>query len=168
VSRDKKKAFTLLEIVLVMVIMSTMLAIAAPSLRGFFSSRQLRDLAEMITDSAEYARYRAVTEGSGRLVISPQRHLYWVTGRRNSRFVKEDGKSGLDTTCTIPQDIEFDFENVPQDGGLYYIDFDSLGTSEECYIEMTDEKGNGYIVEFFGDSRSVSFRQTEDAIRRKL
>ena len=54
---------TLLELVLVMVIICTILAMAAPSLRGFFTSRETSDAAAQIVALTHLARSQAITEG---------------------------------------------------------------------------------------------------------
>jgi Tfp pilus assembly protein FimT len=54
---------TLLELILVMVILSTVLAMAAPSLRGFFASRRTQDTAAQILALTQLARSQAICEG---------------------------------------------------------------------------------------------------------
>ena len=50
----------MLELILVLIIMCTVLAMAAPSLRGFFSSRKIADVAEQILALTHYAKMRGV------------------------------------------------------------------------------------------------------------
>ena len=59
----KVRGFTLLELILVMVILSTVLAMAAPSLSGFFGSRQTHDTAAQILALTQLARSQAISEG---------------------------------------------------------------------------------------------------------
>src|SRR3972149_3661562 len=61
---ERSVGFTLLELILVMVILSTVLAMAAPSLRGFFASRQIQDAAAQILALTQFARSQAVSEGT--------------------------------------------------------------------------------------------------------
>ena len=54
---------TLLELILVMLILSTVLAMAAPSLRGFFTSRRIDDAAAQILALTQFARSQADQRG---------------------------------------------------------------------------------------------------------
>lgn len=62
-SADRQCGWTLLELVLVLVILGTVLAMAAPSLGGFFASRRTADAAARIVALARLARERSRAEG---------------------------------------------------------------------------------------------------------
>jgi len=130
-------AFTLLELILVMIILCTVLAIAAPSLRGFFSSRKLNDIAEQMLIMTRYARLQAIFAGYPyRLNFDPNRREYWLSARRES--VYEEWKTSFGTRHLIPTDIELAIDNVPQDGGIYYFEFTPQGYTKVCSIELRD------------------------------
>ena len=57
------RAFTLLELVFVLVIISTTLALAAPSLRGWSRGSKLRDAGEEFLAMTRYARGQAIAGG---------------------------------------------------------------------------------------------------------
>ncbi|MBM4024858.1 MAG: prepilin-type N-terminal cleavage/methylation domain-containing protein, partial [Planctomycetes bacterium] len=57
------RGMTLLELILVLIILSTVLALAAPSLRGFFASRRIDGAAAQILALTQWARSQAVSEG---------------------------------------------------------------------------------------------------------
>src|SRR5215208_972893 len=59
--RTRSSAFTLLELVLVMVIIATVLAMAAPSLRGWHKGSKMKDTAAEFISLTELARTRAVS-----------------------------------------------------------------------------------------------------------
>lgn len=83
-----RAGFTLLELVLVMVIICTVLAMAAPSLRGFFGSRQTADAASRIVALTQYARSQAAAEGRPyRLNLDAQEGRYWLTAQTAGAYV---------------------------------------------------------------------------------
>lgn len=87
--------FTLLELILIMVVICTVLAVAAPSLRGFFASRQTADEAAHIVALTQFARSQAVTEGRVyRLNFDLERGVYWLTSERGGTFVALDNEIG--------------------------------------------------------------------------
>jgi len=91
----RRAAFTLLELVLVMVIICTVLAMAAPSLRGFFASRRTADAAAGIVALTELARSLAASEGCVyRLNLDPQEGTYWLTAQRQGTFEPAAGDFG--------------------------------------------------------------------------
>ncbi len=57
--------FTLLELIVVMAVVATMAAAAAPSLRGFFRSRTAFEEAARLVALTRLARQRAMAEGRG-------------------------------------------------------------------------------------------------------
>jgi len=62
---DRESAgFTILELVLVMVLITVTLAIAAPSLRGFWAGARVKNEANQICALAMWARTQAITQGA--------------------------------------------------------------------------------------------------------
>jgi type II secretion system protein H len=57
------RAFTLIELILVMTILLVVMAVAFPSLRGFFRGRNLDSEARRILALTRYGQSRAVAEG---------------------------------------------------------------------------------------------------------
>ena len=161
--KKRAKAFTLMELILVMVIICILLATAAPSLRGFFSSHQLSDLAELITVSARYARLQAISSSAPcRLVIDTSDNKYWVSS--DSSLIDEQLKNSLGQKKNIPSDLVFKFEGLSQENTCYYVEFDSLGNCSESSIEILDFNGNEFIIEFWGGAQDISFRETQDSL----
>ena len=135
------KAFTLLELILVMIILCTVLAMAAPSLAGFFSSRQVSDVAEHILVMTRYAKVQAIFSSNiYRIYFDPMKRRYWVSSLSESEY--ERLENGYGNYYPMPTDIEFEFEDVEKDGGTYYLQFDPKGYSRESRIRLLDERGN--------------------------
>ena len=89
------KAFTLLELILIMIVLCTVLAMAAPSLRGFFSSRQLNDITEQILAMTRYAKVQSVFESRYyRVNFDPHQRLYWISSLRESQYERLDNNFG--------------------------------------------------------------------------
>ncbi|MGD0090770.1 MAG: GspH/FimT family pseudopilin [Planctomycetota bacterium] len=79
--------FTLLELVLVMLLVSLVMGLAAPSLRGFMLGRKSADAAAQVIALAQYARTQAVSTGSNyRLNVDPAAQTYWLTVQKGADF----------------------------------------------------------------------------------
>jgi len=74
------RAFTLIELILVMAMLLIVLAVAAPSLSNFFRGRSLDSEARRFVALTHYARSRAVSEGTPMVL--------WING--------QDGSYGLE------------------------------------------------------------------------
>ena len=159
----KRRGFTLLELILVMIILCTVLAMAAPSLRGFFSSRQIRDVAEQMLALTHYAKTQSVYQSQYyRLYFDTDRREYWLSARRKSEYQRL--KSDFGSKFGIPGDIEIDFENFDREGSLYYIDFKPEGYSRQCRILLEDGKENYIDVVCYGPAESFEvIERIEDA-----
>lgn len=78
---------TLLELIFVMVIICSVLAMAAPSLRGFFGSRKTSNAASQMLALMKKARSQAVAEGRVyRFNLDTDEGTYWLTARRGGVF----------------------------------------------------------------------------------
>lgn len=134
-------AFTLLELILVMIILCTVLAMASPSLRCFFSSRQLTDITEQILAMTRYAKVQSVFESrSYRVNFDPQLRLYWISSRRQGQFERLEDHFGK--LYGIPPEIVLSFENVDYDNGLYFFEFSPDGYSKEAALRLEDNQKN--------------------------
>ena len=135
------KGFTLLELILVMIILCTVLGMASPSLRGFFSSRQLNDIAEQIIVLTRYAKTQAIYESKYyRVNFDLNRRLFWISVLNESEFTRQQKQ--LANTYHIPADLKMAFENLSMESGFYYIEFNPEGYATPCSIIMQDNKNN--------------------------
>lgn len=139
--KTRRYGFTLLELILVMIILCTVLAMAAPSLRGFFSSRQINDISENILTMTRYAKVQAIFDSNMyRVNFDMTRRLYWISSLSDSQY--ERLKTDFGNYCQIPEDMKFQFENVSKEGAIYYLQFDPKGYSSQCRIRLQDNKDN--------------------------
>ena len=86
-SASRGGGFTLLELILVLVLISTVLALAAPSLRGFAQGRKVHDAAAHMLAVARMASAQAVAEARVyRLNFDADEGAYWLTARFEGTF----------------------------------------------------------------------------------
>jgi len=153
-----RKAFTLLELILVMVILSTVLAIAVPSLRGFFASRKINDVAEQMVTMTRYAKIQSISDSRSYLVnFDLHEGQYWVSAFDQNRDAVLENNFGK--VHSIPSDIQMQFSDVPAEGGIYYLQFDPQGYTRACSVRLSDNKDN--ILELVCYSPSENFEIVE-------
>ncbi|MBN1507836.1 MAG: GspH/FimT family pseudopilin [Sedimentisphaerales bacterium] len=136
---------TLLELILVMVILSTVLAMAAPSLRGFFNSRRTQDTAAEILSLTQLARSQAISEGVVyRLNFDTEKRMYWLTAQRAGVF--EELKTELGQVFTLPKDIEMELIGIEEDGKDKFLAFTPYGTVTAGTVRLIDRRGQAVEV----------------------
>ena len=154
----QRKAFTLLELILVMIILATVLTIAVPSLRGFFASRKINDVAEQIQIMTRYAKIQSISDSRSYFVnFDPQAKEYWVSTSnqdRNALLGNNFGKIHV-----IPSDIQMEFDHVPDQSGIYYLPFNPEGYTQACSVRLSDNRNN--VLELICYSPSENFEIIE-------
>ncbi len=134
------RGFTLLELILVMVILSTVLAMAAPSLSGFFGSRQTHDTAAQILALTQLARSRAISEGIVyRLNFDTTERRYWLTAQQAGTF--EELETGLGRKFALPKDMVMELEEVEREDMKMFIEFTPQGTMTAGTVRLIDRRG---------------------------
>ncbi len=156
--------FTLLEMILVMVVITIVLSMAAPSLSGFARSRPIFDASVKFVSLSDYARSQAVAEGRVyRLNLDTETGRFWLTAQEGGAF-KELGQ-GMGRVFRLPDETRADWIEhpsrtaeasppeflsmgsaeslVPRDSGdNEYIEFQPDGSAETAVIRLTDRKNN--------------------------
>ena len=136
---------TLLELILVMVILSTVLAMAAPSLRGFFTSRRTEDTAAQILTLTQLARSQAISEGIiYRLNFDTEQRTYWLTAQREGVF--EALKTGFGQVFTLPKDIEMELIGIEEKDKDKFLAFTPYGTVTAGTVRLIDRRGQAVEV----------------------
>lgn len=137
---SKNLGFTLLELILVMVILSTVLAMAAPSLRGFFGSRKTHDEASRLLALTQYARSQAISEGIiYRLNFDTDNRTYWLTSQQSGIFKELETEFGY--VFTFPNDITVELEEVMKEKDEMFFVFTPQGTITAGTIRLVDRWG---------------------------
>lgn len=136
---------TLLELVLVMVIITTVLAMAAPSLSGFFGSRRTADAAAQIVALTQYARTQAATEGTvHRLNLDLAESTYWLTRAERGTFVELRTEFGR--VFELPDATVAAWDAQPGDPPRDYIEFYPDGRAEAASLRLTGRLGEKFTV----------------------
>ncbi|MFC1494450.1 GspH/FimT family pseudopilin [Thermodesulfobacteriota bacterium] len=148
--------FTLLELILVMVIISTLLAIASPSLQGFFTSRRTNDAASNILSLMKLARTQAITEGRiYRLNLDTDKRSYWLTAVEEGIF--NELKTEFGRTFILPVDTSVELEKETKDDLTEkYIEFYPEGWAQSGLIRLTDRRGD--VIEIMSSSPLERYR----------
>ena len=108
-------AFTLIELILVMAVIASVLAMSAPVLRGFFASRQAADTAAHMLALTRWARSHAVTRGQPcRLIIDSQAGQYWLAVQEGSAYVVMEGE--LARRFHLPEGVSVAVETAAYQG----------------------------------------------------
>ena len=141
----RDRAFTLLELILVLVILSTVLAMAAPSLRGFFASRQTHDTAAQILALTQFARSQAISEGIVyRLNFDTLECTYWLTARQAGAF--ERLKTEFGQSFTLPKDMVMELEELDKEEGQMFLKFTPQGTVTAGIVRLIDRAGRALEI----------------------
>jgi prepilin-type N-terminal cleavage/methylation domain-containing protein len=157
--------FTLLELILVMVILSTVLAMAAPSLRGFFASRQSHDAAAQILALTQLAHSQAISEGIVyRLNFDTRKRTYWLTARRAGVFEKLE--TGFGQIVTLPKDMVLELEELEQDDEDTFLAFTPQGTVTAGTVRLIDRRGRAMEVTCPTVTESFSIVECEETYGR--
>lgn len=138
---DHHLGFTLIELILVMVILCTVLGMAGPSLRSFFSQRQVEDAAASILALAQFAKSQAVCEGrTYRLNLDPRDSRYWLTVQDQGAF--QDLGTEWGRVFLLPPEVTLKVWDLELDGLIYYAEFSSLGRTTPGTIQLISPKGD--------------------------
>ncbi len=114
--RWPRKAFTLIELILVMVLLAVVIAISAPSLSRFFRSRSLDSEVRRFMALTRHAQSRAVSEGVPMVLwLETKERTYGLNADKT--FVTEDPKAEqftLDESLEVEVRLSSDAQNAGQ------------------------------------------------------
>ena len=144
----------MLELVFVLVINSTTLALAAPSLRGWSSGSKLRDAGDQFLAVARYARARAVSDGFVyRLNVNSTTGQYWLEMKQGQQWSPLGTEWGR--VFTMPEETQLTLSGE-QGGSLEAIEFYPSGRTLPGSVRI--EKRNGDRVELICPSPAEGYR----------
>jgi general secretion pathway protein H len=151
--RHHAAGFTLLELVLVLVIMSIALAVAAPSLRGWSKGARLRDAGDQFLAVARWARGQAVAESHVyRLNVEPSTGRYWVTVQNGMEFGPTGSSFGQMFELPAGLDISMTDGSSQQ---LSVVDFYPTGRTQAASVRITSD--DGFAVDIVCPSPAEGF-----------
>jgi len=128
-----------------MVILSTVLGLAAPSLRGFFASRQINDAAAHILALTQFARSQAVSEGTTyRLNFDVQQRTYWLTAQQAGVFAVL--KTEFGQVFDLPKDMRIELDGLDKKDRDVFLTFTPYGTVTAGTVRLIDRRGRAFEV----------------------
>lgn len=137
--------FTLLELILVLVLISAVLALAAPSLRRFARARETTDAASHLLALTHLARSQAVAQAQvWRLNIDPEAATYWLTVQQAGAFVEPRNEYGR--LFRFPAGVSVTVDGSETPDGTPYVQFYPDGRSDPATIELADPDGKALQV----------------------
>jgi prepilin-type N-terminal cleavage/methylation domain-containing protein len=155
--------FTLIELILVMVILTVVAGMAAPSLRGLWASSGQDNAAAQMVALANWARGQAVNEGRVyRLNIDEGKREYWLTCQEAEEFVELGSDFGR--VFSLPEEVEVRVERDDRGEGAW-IEFCPNGRSEVATIVL--KGGRGTEVRVGCLSPTELFKVLEEQERRR-
>lgn len=146
------QAFTLIELILVMALLATLLAIAAPSLSRSFKGRNLDQEATQLLAATEYARDEAVSQGVPMSVwIDPETGDFGVQARDGY-----EGDALRERSWTLNPDLHFEAVKATADksGRTVAVQFEPDGTLDPESLDA--------IRVIASSEESISLTQTDD------
>ncbi len=141
----RQHGFTLIELLLVLVVLTVLLSVAAPSLRGWNRGTRLRDTADDLLAAARQARMEAIATATiHRLEVSPGDGGYRVTMLAGEEYVPARGDYGQ--ARRLPQGVwlEMSRGDGRSDG---VIEFHPLGRSTPARIRISSDWGDFMEIE---------------------
>ena len=107
------RAFTLIELIFVMILLTALLAVSAPSLSRSFRQRNLEQEAAQLLALTEYARDEAVSQGV------PMRVWMDAASGRFGMQAREGytGDAAREKAFALPDGLRFDPAPLPANGG---------------------------------------------------
>jgi len=138
--RRNHPGFTLIELILVLVIIGTMLAVVAPRLIGLRDRARLDGQTRTLHAMLGEARTRAMQDAvPWHVVIDRDNHEAWLEQR--TTHGDERPQSTVGTVASLDKEIEIEWVSQLQQGGaLITITFQPSGVTEPGQLVLIDDR----------------------------
>ena len=165
---NRRRGFTLIELILVMIVIFTLATIVAPRFSDFFPSYQVRKSTEHLMAWTRKARADAAVTGiRQRVVLDTKTRKFWI--EYEARPIKEPGKfvllSGAWGEEQLPEAVTFESvegaESATTGDGLKYLEFRPDGTSSEATIILTNDSGDTQTLRIEGATTKIYIKPAE-------
>ena len=162
--QPRRSAFTLFELVLVLVMVSVLMGIAAPSLRGFLAGSRSRDAASELLALTQFARARAIADCTVyRLVIDSQSGAYGLQMQEGEQFVATGTDFGQ--TFKLPDGMRLEFTRADHLSVGNWIDFHPTGRTDPATIRLTNTLNELTIIQCLSPAEPFRILTSEEASR---
>ena len=138
------RAFTLIELIVVMMIISIALAVAAPSLSGWNRGSRLRDATDQFLALTRWTRAQAVASGTvHRINVDAASGRYWVSAQEGLEFVPVVSHFGEE--FFVPEGATIELTNE-QSQHFEYISFYPTGRTSTLHVRLADDRGQYDLI----------------------
>jgi type II secretion system protein H len=145
--RPSRLAFTLIELMLVLLVISIALGTVAPSLRGHSRSSRLRDTAEQFVTLTRLARTRAVSTGQPHRVVIDAANRRCVLAVQSGLQFNEITGQGDDNEFPFPDNVTIRMVEAPG-GARDFLDFMPNGRAQAAKVRVSaNDDGESVDVE---------------------
>lgn len=166
--RRREQAFTLIELILVMVVIFTLATVVAPRFSDFFPSLQVRKTTEHLMAWARKARAdAAITGNRQRLFLDTAKRKFWI--EHEPRPIKEPGKfvalTGAWMEEFLPEGVEFetiDKAETDSGSGGRYVEFRPDGTCSDATIVLSNDNGDRQTLKIEGATSKITIEQAAE------
>ncbi len=134
-----RKAFTLMELIMVMLVVTIALGVAAPTLRGFLAGSKTKNCALEMVAMARWARTQAISEGRV-YRIAFQGQNVGTMYQDQSQFVATTADLG--EVIVVPDGVSMMVQPAPGSTADDHIDFYPDGHCDVAQITLTEAEGN--------------------------
>ena len=138
-----RSAFTLIEMILVLLLIAVVAGIVTPNLRNFSAGAKLRDSADQFLALTRLARVQAITTGQVHRVTLDTAGNRCVVAAEQGQELKEIS-AGMDGSFIIPDGVQIQM-NDPQRTPKNYVQFFPNGRTQAAKVRFSMTNSNAYI-----------------------
>ena len=144
-ARRPTRAFTLIELILVMVLMAIVASAVVPSLGRFSRSRQDHDAADQLVSIIQYAQNQAASTGfTHRLQLDPAAGTYYITSNQSGSYARPTDNYGR--TFSVGSGLTADWDAPVEISTRGYLEFSPDGAHDVAIIRLTAHDGDVILV----------------------
>ena len=140
-----ERAFTLVELLLVVTIIGVLAAVTVPRYSMSFEGMKLRSGAHDVAATLEFAQAMSILESRHlRFNVSDDGRACWISEERASG----DRRPMIPVRCELPDGVRVDAIRYvnPLAGTAYYLDFSPSGEVEPCAVMVTSRSGDSLAL----------------------